>query len=78
MYLLNRIFISLKGCRLKTCCQAQVQVPGQVQTVQGLRTKDLDLGYSALVAGWTIIQLIVIRSGGKMSKFVPPEIFDMS
>ena len=28
------------------CCQAQVQaqVPGQVQKVQGLRAKDLDLG----------------------------------
>ena len=25
-------------------CQAQVQVPGQVQKVQGLRTKDLGLG----------------------------------
>ena len=29
---------------LTTFCQAQVQVPGQVQKVQGLRTKDLDLG----------------------------------
>ena len=38
---------SQEGGFSATFCQAQVQVPGQVQKVQkiqGLRTKDLDLG----------------------------------
>ena len=39
-------FMEVKSCHKYDCCQAQVQVqvPGQVQKVQGLRTKDLDLG----------------------------------
>ena len=34
--------IQIPNCQ----AQVQVQVPGQVQKVQGLRTKDLDLGYT--------------------------------
>ena len=55
----NLLFTSNLNCSIKLIlksynlillyiynCQAQVQVPGQVQKVQGLRTKDLDLGYT--------------------------------
>ena len=37
---LKALHINLANCQ----AQVQVQVPGQVQKVQGLRTKDLDLG----------------------------------
>ena len=39
-----RLFSFLVSLYIIKNFQAQVQVPGQVQKVQGLRTKDLDLG----------------------------------